>query len=871
MSNLPSAATGPTSPVEGVLFLPSTSDEAQHGVPPSLPSQSPSQPINDVPSPPNSDRSRPQWPSGFTLFFDPTSERAVRLGQELSTQHPSITPLVTLSMDAATHVILDSSSTFGDALSLLLPSPRIQHVVTLEWIYQSILNATWEPEAGYLFKPSVGGKQLDGEIKEDSNRQTVELDGGNPVLEERWPAPEDEDLARFLSSLDDLSALDETGQDVLDRYVKETSTQRTADECRKHHQLRRDAFFDYRVLQLREEAVTLAARSAASEMKDTKGKGKEREGVVSQSAEPENIGRRTRARVAAVEKPALEKAVESKGKGKGKHVDVKPSKPPAIGPWTQSENDSLALFLSSSDPDHYTTKDENGLDMFDSFSTTKNTRRSDTACRSHYKKFRTTIDDLVAKLKTEGTSHEDGKEGNEVETSPDAAATNVGRKKRGTVGDEALPSESSEDDSDFEDDSDDYERERRTTKKPGRGHWYPARENADLRRFLRESKTVTEASKKFSAVYPHRKASTIRSYVSANKKHFADDRSAHQPAGRPRQADRAEKSEERGNSQIAGRANVEKPVSVAPRDPKLVASSYPPPTSFSQAYSNSFPRSSSTDVPQPFLAVASSSTVTTNSMQLDRTSPSISSSSTRNLDPASHSAASPSVASNVSQHSEARPSSSYVPSTTRRRDADVPKPSEDESEMQRKRPRSENPQRNEGTSVFMVASSSKPPISLRPPAPLLSSHHQQNRPINHHYPPAFVPPQVMPYQASFSPTSNPPASPREPPSFLLLGTTPSSYTPPSPFCWFCGNDKGPTYSAFHLAAPSSPSGALVRIEAKLVCSGCSGWFERSLRGGGEFVRGVSGMGELEKLSWVRDKLSERGVWERSRSVVGAPV
>lgn len=33
-------------------------------------------------------------------------------------------------------------------------------------------------------------------------------------------------------------------------------------------------------------------------------------------------------------------------------------------------------------------------------------------------------------------------------------------------GDEALPSESSEDDSDFEDDSDDYERERRTTKKP---------------------------------------------------------------------------------------------------------------------------------------------------------------------------------------------------------------------------------------------------------------------------------------------------------------------------------------------------------------------------------------------------------------------
>lgn len=63
----------------------------------------------------------------------------------------------------------------------------------------------------------------------------------------------------------------------------------------------------------------------------------------------------------------------------------------------------------------------------------------------------------------------------------------------------------------------------------------------------------------------------------------------------------------------------------------------------------------------------------------------------------------------------------------------------------------------------------------------------------------------------------------------------------------------------------------MRIEAKLVCSGCSGWFERSLRGGGEFVRGVSGMGELEKLSWVRDKLSERGVWERSRSVVGVPV
>lgn len=50
---------------------------------------------------------------------------------------------------------------------------------------------------------------------------------------------------------------------------------------------------------------------------------------------------------------------------------VKPPKPPAIGPWTQSENDSLALFLSSSDPDHYTTKDENGLDIFDSFSTTK--------------------------------------------------------------------------------------------------------------------------------------------------------------------------------------------------------------------------------------------------------------------------------------------------------------------------------------------------------------------------------------------------------------------------------------------------------------------------------------------------------------------
>lgn len=289
MSNLPSAATDPTSSVEGVLFLPSTSDEAQHDFPPSLPSQSPSQPINDVSSPPNSDPSRPQWPSGFTLFFDPTSERAVRLGQELSVRRLlprarsslllpfryllsflSSPPRLTICSPFPSHRL----STLPSLLSLLfrwmqqltssstllppLETRSLSSFPPLESNTSSRSNGSTSRSSmppGNLRLDTSSSRQSEGSSWMERSRRTRtgrqssepalsssppsscsllshqavrssslsnRLDGGNPVLEERWPASEDEDLARFLSSLDDLSALNETGQDVLDRYVKET-------------------------------------------------------------------------------------------------------------------------------------------------------------------------------------------------------------------------------------------------------------------------------------------------------------------------------------------------------------------------------------------------------------------------------------------------------------------------------------------------------------------------------------------------------------------------------------------------------------------------------------------------------------------------
>lgn len=58
--------------------VPSSSIRAHH-LPPPFPSH-----LADG-SPPSLDLgpSRPQWPSGFILFFDPTSAHAVRLGKEL--------------------------------------------------------------------------------------------------------------------------------------------------------------------------------------------------------------------------------------------------------------------------------------------------------------------------------------------------------------------------------------------------------------------------------------------------------------------------------------------------------------------------------------------------------------------------------------------------------------------------------------------------------------------------------------------------------------------------------------------------------------------------------------------------------------------
>jgi len=56
-------------------------------------------------------------------------------------------------------------------------------------------------------------------------------------------------------------------------------TQRTPDESRNHFRLRRNAFFDYRVSQLKEEAVFVDGASSSMNLGDVKGKESEKEVV----------------------------------------------------------------------------------------------------------------------------------------------------------------------------------------------------------------------------------------------------------------------------------------------------------------------------------------------------------------------------------------------------------------------------------------------------------------------------------------------------------------------------------------------------------------------------------------------------------------
>ncbi|KAL7411184.1 hypothetical protein BDY24DRAFT_396908 [Mrakia frigida] len=177
------------------------------------------------------------------------------------------------------------------------------------------------------------------------------------------------------------------------------------------------------------------------------------------------------------------------------------------------------------------------------------------------------------------------------------------------------------------------------------------------------------------------------------------------------------------------------------------------------------------------------------------------------------------------------------------------------------------------SSVALGTSSN--PLPSPPAGPSSLSHSSLNH-VHLHFPAQPLARTSHSYNSSSSsspslgnPSSHRPPRPLEPLTFLQLGTPPSFCVPPSSFCWWCGCAEAVPFSTFYLAAPSpeDPS-ELVKIGGKLTCVGCLDWFETSMKSGGVFLVGVREMSDIQRMSWAREMLEERGKSERRRSVIG---
>lgn len=134
-------------------------------------------------------------------------------------------------------------------------------------------------------------------------------------------------------------------------------------------------------------------------------------------------------------------------------------------------------------------------------------------------------------------------------------------------------------------------------------------------------------------------------------------------------------------------------------------------------------------------------------------------------------------------------------------------------------------------------------------------------------PPPPRPPQSQPHL---------PAAParREPSPFLIIGSKPSTCSPNSSWCFFCGTEanKSETFEILSLATTSlQQPGKLVRVPGRLACGSCRGSYEKRIGKGkvpGPETGGEEGEGVLERLSWVTERLVEEGLEKRRTRVEG---
>ncbi|KAL7409320.1 hypothetical protein BDY24DRAFT_445028 [Mrakia frigida] len=137
--------------------------------------------------------------------------------------------------------------------------------------------------------------------------------------------------------------------------------------------------------------------------------------------------------------------------------------------------------------------------------------------------------------------------------------------------------------------------------------------------------------------------------------------------------------------------------------------------------------------------------------------------------------------------------------------------------------------------------------------------------------PESVPPPPPPIPTLFSRLPSPEIQNLEPPSFLTLGARPSTASPSSNWCYFCGSNQQPqpTFATLALAAKSlDDDGEVVRVPGRLACWTCEKVYTTRVVHGKRLAEGVKEMGELERLAWVTGELVKKGMKEREFRVYG---
>ncbi|KAL7411218.1 hypothetical protein BDY24DRAFT_397092 [Mrakia frigida] len=312
--------------------LPISNEQAQQDdqaqPPPSFPSQS--QPDLKPSSPPattTSFSSKPIWPETYLLFLDPLSTIAIpRILQHLSVMSspvPSSHPLspsdlslpsscqkltdgnpprLTTVLLEASHIVIDPSSMFGDAVLEQQAQSQIQKpsdfkpqlVVTDRWLRECILWSNWEEEAEYLFtgskkeevkvkKEEGGTGKGKGKGREGVKREKEDVedeDDGELPTRGRWLESEHDALARFLLPLHDYTLRDENGRDAFEAFAETEQTRRSANACREHYRSWEDTY-KARLVELRGGTGLGKTRGET----EGKGKGKGRAARESSSSE----------------------------------------------------------------------------------------------------------------------------------------------------------------------------------------------------------------------------------------------------------------------------------------------------------------------------------------------------------------------------------------------------------------------------------------------------------------------------------------------------------------------------------------------------------------------------------------------------------